>query len=135
MLASEVSFRNKRLKVRNYSEYYMPIVKRIRQKYPPGMPDIDFIARLKIELTGQKSVLPNLVKHLKEVGHDGRRESLLRAFHGPFPKNLSPTYREAMETFFRDVLQYPSFLTMNELILAEAWLKAIQADRRRKQMP
>jgi hypothetical protein len=89
-------------------------------------------ARLQIELTGPESVLPHLVEHLKSVGRDGNPEGLLRVFHGPFPKGLESTYREAMEIFFQDALQYPYFFTLDELTLAEAWLTALKTDRRRK---
>ena len=90
-------------------------------------------ARLQIELTGPESVLPHLVEHLKTVGHDGNPESLLWAFHGPFPKGLESAYREAMDIFFQDALKYPFFFTLDELALAEAWLTAFKTDRRRKQ--
>jgi len=87
-------------------------LERLKQQYPRGMSNEAIAARLQIELTGPESVLPNLVEHLKAVGHDSRPESLLRAFHGPFPKGLASTYWEAMEIFFQDALhpQYPYFL-------------------------
>ena len=124
--------RHKRLKARVDSEY-ISILERHRQHYPPGMSDEAIAARIKIELTGQESALPNLVEHLKAVGHDGRPESLLLAFHGPFPKGLDSTYREAMEIFFQDALRFPFLFTMDELTLAEAWLTALKTDHRRKQ--
>ena len=123
--------RHKRLKARVDSEY-LTILKRLKRQYPREMNIEDITARFQIELTGPKSVLPNLVEHLKAVGHDCQPESLLRAFHGPFPKGLESTYREAMEIFFQDALQYPYFFTLDELTLAEAWLIALQTDRRRK---
>jgi len=73
-----------------------------------------------------------LVEHLKAVGHDGQPESLLRAFHGPLPKGLKSAYREAMGIFFQEAQQYPYLFTLDELALAEAWLKALRTDRRRK---
>jgi hypothetical protein len=99
------------------------------------MSDEAIAARLQIELTSPESVLPNLVNHLKGVGHDGQPESLLRAFHGPFPKGLESIYREAMEAFFQAALKYPHLFTLDELALAEAWLKVLQTDKRWKQLP
>ena len=89
-------------------------------------------ANILAELTSPESLLPNLVKHLKTVGHDGQPESLLRAFHGPFPNDLDPAYREAMEDHFKHILQYPLFIFLHDMALAEAWLRALQTDRRRK---
>ena len=123
--------RHKRLKAQVDSEY-MPILERLKNEYPRGMSNEAIAARLKIELTGQESVLPHLVEYLAASGHDGRPEGLLHAFHGPFPKGLESTYREAMEIFFQDALKYPYFLTLDELALAEAWLTALKTDRRRK---
>ena len=100
------------------------------------------------ELTSPESLLPRLVKHLKKVGHDGQPKSLLRAFHGPFPNDLNPDYREAMEKHFEHLLNLKlkgtlnfkeveveayKYITLPEMALAEAWLKALQTDRRRKQ--
>ena len=123
--------RHKRLKALVDSDY-MPILHRLKNKYPRGMSNEGIAARLKIELTSPESVLPCLVEHLKAVGHDDQPESLLLAFHGPFPKRLGSVYREAMETFFRDALKYPYLFTLDELALAEAWLTTLQSNRRQK---
>jgi hypothetical protein len=123
--------RHKRLKAQVDSDY-LPILERLKSEFPRGMSNEAIVAHLQIELTGSESVLPNLVEHLKTVGHDGQPKNLLRAFHGPFPKGLESAYREAMEIFFQEALDYPYFLTLDELTLAEAWLKALQNDRRRK---
>jgi len=127
----QVYRRHKRLKAQVDSGY-MSILRRLKNEYPRGMSNEVIVVRLQTELTGPESVLPNLVEHLKVVGHDCRPESLLQAFHGPFPKGLASTYREAMDIFFQDALKYPYFFTLDELTLAEAWLTSLQTDRRRK---
>ena len=68
--------RHKRLKAQVDSDY-MSILPRLKNEYPRGMSNEAIAVRLQIELTGPESVLPNLVEHLKAVGHDCRPESLL----------------------------------------------------------
>ena len=123
--------RHKRLKAQVDSAY-REVLQRLKPQYPPSLSNEAIAGRLQIELTSPESVLPNLVKHLQAVGHDGRPESLLLAFHGPFPKGLKAAYQEAMGTFFQDALKYPYVFTLDELTLAEVWLTALQPDRRRK---
>ena len=83
-------------------------------------------------LTTNDTPLPILVKYLAQIGHDGTPQGLLRAFHGPLLDDLPKSNKEAMEEFFKWAMGFPYLFTLGELCLAEAWLNALNTDKRRK---
>ena len=56
----------------------------------------------------------------------------MEIFHGPFPKGLDTFYWEAMDACIHERVFYESLVDVSQLALAEAWLAALQIDRRRK---
>jgi len=107
------------------------ISKRLTPWRDTGMSDEEEQEALVYLMTSDESPLPLLVGYLKKQDHDGTHESLLRAFHGPFPKE-SGIYTSAMEEYVQETLKTLPFITASEICLAEAWLEALQTDRRKK---
>ena len=97
--------------------------------------------RVYSQLTAPDGCLPRLTEYLRGVGHDGTRESLLWAFHGPASDIEDSFYKDALDEYIRytldarDILdpnQPVSILSIDELSRAEAWLTLLDRDRRRK---
>jgi len=107
------------------------ISKRLKPWRDMRMTDEKEQEKLVYLMTANESPLPLLVEYLKKQDHDGTQESLLRAFHGPFPETYA-LYASAMEEFVQEALKTPLFITAYELCLAEAWLTALSKDKRRK---
>jgi len=95
----------------------------------------------RIHLVNPQSPLKNLVEYITSHfrGYDRTTsnkddwEIVLEIFHGPFPKGLDTLYREAMDAYIHERVFYETLVDVSQLALAEAWLTALQTDRRRKQ--
>ena len=127
----ESAYRKLRRLEKGIQKLCFDISKRLKPWRDMKMSDDEEQEALVYLMTAAESPLPLLVEYLKNHGHDGTRESLLRAFHGPFPKTYV-LYTNAMDEFVQGALKTPLFITAYDLCLAEAWLTALSKDKRRK---
>ena len=117
------------------------VVEKLLKLFKIGLSDEE-MCKAEIDcVTTPNDILPRLVEYLKTVGHNGDRESLLWAFHGPASKITNALYKEAMEEYVQEVLTTKSLFAPNqpacifsiwELSEAEAWLTLLERDGRRK---
>lgn len=118
-----------------------PIVKKIMALVANCTSDDEAHKLMLTHLTTPNDCLPRLVEYLNRVGHDGTRESLLWAFHGPASEITETRYREGLDQYIQYVLdakdifdptQLTFIFSIDEMSRAEAWLTLLESDGRRK---
>ena len=130
--SDDPTYRKHKRLLNGVHDHYSKVLKPLKERFPRGIPDEAVMPVMIRILTTTDTPLPKLVEYLVQVGHDGTPETLLRAFHGPFPDNLPKFYTEAMEEFFQWAIGFPYLFTLDELCLAEAWANCLQIDQRKK---
>ena len=132
--------KHSRLK-RYLSTEQQPVVKKIMALVAECSSESESQERVYAQLTTPNDCLPRLAAYLNDVGHDGTRESLLWAFHGPASEIKDTLYMAALNDYIQRTLDAKDILekeqpmpvfTIDELSRAEAWLTLLDRDGRLK---
>lgn len=107
----------------------------LRPAYPPTVRDQDafILAQDLFFMADPKSPLDHVRAYLSNHGKGSSDLAvLIWALNAPDREDLEPPARKALDWRIREHLNYPTLALMNQLALAEAWLRLMNRDRRYK---